>query len=126
MRSFICSMIGHRPAASRYVIKAGDAARTWECCPRCQQHHRQDTSTALLVRTVAQGDVIPAGYGVAWVEWRTGDAVVMPIPLNLAVAGARRAWYWLKVPRALLLDTRQAYAKGVRDGQRQHRAGGGK
>lgn len=126
MRAFICSMVGHRSAAMRYQQTAGATSHTWECCPRCQQHHRPDTPTALLVRTIAQGYIIPAGYGAAWVDWRTGDAVVMPIPLNLAAAGARRAWYWVKVPRALIMDTRQAYAKGIRDGQRQQRAGGGK
>lgn len=128
IRAFFCSMLGHRPAPSRYQLTAGGAARAWECCPRCQQHHRPHLQTALLVRTVDQGRLIPAGYGVAWVDWRTGDAVVMPIPLNLAAAGARRAWYWVKVPRALIMDTRQAYAKGIRDGQRQRqqRAGDGK
>lgn len=50
----------------------------------------------------------------------------MPIPINLAAAGARRAWYWAKVPRALIMDARQAYTKSARYGQRQHRAGGGK
>lgn len=125
-RPLLCSLIGHRPATSRYRQTAGATSSTWECCPRCQQHHRPDMPTALLVRTVAQGHIIPAGYGVAWVDWRTGDALAMPIPLNLAAAGARRAWYWVKVPRTLIMDTRQAYDKGMRDGQRQHRAGGGK
>lgn len=118
MRAFICSMVGHRPAAMRYQQTAGATSSTWECCPRCQQHHRPDTSTALLVRTVAQGHTIPAGYGVAWVRWQDGNAVCMPVPLNIAAAAGRRAWAWVKFPRCLFRDPRQAFLEGYQLGLR--------
>lgn len=128
MRAFICSMVGHRPAPRQYQLTAGATARIWECCPRCHEHHRPDVQAALLVRIVADGQLIPAGYGVAWIRWSTGDAICLPVPLNIAAGAARRAWHWAKVPRALVMDPRQAYDKGYRAGvraaQRQRGAGG--
>ena len=100
----------------------------WECCPRCGHEHRVDTPTALVVRSVAAGNLIPPGYGVAWVDWRTGDAVVMPIPLNIAAAGVRRAWFWCRHPAALVKDPRQAFLQGYQAGLRageQHHGDGG-
>lgn len=129
IKKFICSMIGHPAAARRYQLTVGATAHTWECCPRCREQHRPDVQTALLVRVVAEGTVLPAGYGVAWIRWSTGDAICLPVPLNIAAGAARRAWHWAKVPRALVMDPRQAYNKGyragVRAGQRQNGAGGG-
>ncbi|OEZ90695.1 hypothetical protein [Duganella phyllosphaerae] len=128
MAALTCSLIGHRPAPRQYQLTAGAIARTWECCPRCREHHCPDVQAALLVRVVAEGQLIPAGFGVAAVNWKTGDALCLPIPLNLVAASARRAWYLVKAPHALVVDPRQAYDKGyragVRAGQRQRRAGG--
>lgn len=105
MRALLCSLVGHRPAPRQYQLTAGATARTWECCPRCREHHRPDVQAALLVRIVAEGQLIPVGYGVAMVDWRTRDALCMPVPLNLVAASARRAWYWMKAPHALVVDT---------------------
>lgn len=128
MRAFVCSLFGHRPALRQYQLTAGATARIWECCPRCREHHRPDVQAALLVREVAEGAVLPAGFGVAWISWTSGAAVCLPIPLNVAAGACRRTWHWAKVPHALVMDPRQAYDKGyragIRAGQRQHGAGG--
>jgi hypothetical protein len=116
MAALACSLVGHRPAPRQYQLTAGATACTWECCPRCREHHRPDMQAALLVREVAEGAVLPAGYGVAWIRWSTGHAICLLVPLNVAAGAARRAWHWAKVPRALVMDPRQAYDKGYRAG----------
>lgn len=118
MAALICSLIGHRPALRQYQLTAGATAHTWECCPRCREHHRPYVQAALLVREVAEGTVLPAGYGVAWIRWSTGHAICLPVPLNIAAGAARRAWHWAKAPRALVMDPRQAYNEGYRAGMR--------
>jgi hypothetical protein len=92
----------------------------WEKCPRCERQHRIDTPSALLVRSVAAANLIPPGYGVAWVRWQSGDAVCMPVPLNIVAAGARRGWYWCRCPRALVNDPRQAFQQGYEVGRGDH------
>lgn len=114
----ICCFIrghGHGPVSSiRCEVKAapgGGRAFTY-FCGDCGG--KLDSFS--LVRKVDPAHVIPRGYGVAWIRWQSDEAVVMPIPLNVVAAGIRRAWYWLKMPKALYNDPRQAYDAGMRDG----------
>lgn len=74
---------------------------------------------SLFVRRIGHGFIIPAGYGVAWVRWQSGEAVCMPVPLNVLAGALRTAWLWLKAPRGIVDNPSAAYAAGHADGYRQ-------
>lgn len=63
--------------------------------------------------------MIPAWYGVAWMQWDVDVAVCLPIPLNLLAAAVRALAIWLRHGyRVVPLNAREAYAQGLRDGKR--------
>jgi hypothetical protein len=126
--ALVCRLVGHQRGAAREFRMV--AARTiihLELCPRCGIEHEVDLPTGALVRVVAQGFRLPRGFGIAWVRWDTGDAVCMPVPLNVLAAAGRRAWAWVEFPRCLFHDPRQAflqgYAMGLRAGTDQQQKG---
>lgn len=49
---------------------------------------------------IAEGGVIPFGYGVAWRDWRTDNWLCLPLGINLVAAWVRRAYHWLKIQPA--------------------------
>lgn len=75
----------------------------------------------LRVRRVArQGELLPRGYGVAWVCWNRPEAVCYPIPLNVAAGWAREAWLWFKRGGRDVGNTpAEAYEAGRRDERAQ-------
>lgn len=48
-------------------------------------------------RELGEGAKIPRGWGVAYRYWDRLGAVIMPIPLNVVVALARRFYVWLRI-----------------------------
>lgn len=117
--AIICRLFGHqRGIAREFRMEASRTTIRMELCPRCKTEHEVDLPAGALVRVVPQGQRIPPGFGVAWVRWDTGDAVCMPVPLNIVAATGRRAWAWLKFPRCLFTDPRQAFLQGYQMGLR--------
>lgn len=69
----------------------------------------------MTAREIADGELLPKGYGVAWYLPDRMVALVLPIPLN-KIAGAFRAWYleWRRpVENDPIVD---AFRKGVERG----------
>lgn len=73
-----------------------------------------------IIRRLEPGVRLPRGWGHAWREPSYEGTVVMPVPLNLVAAYARRVYEWLRwglddsrYVRAL----RKAYLDGVSDGR---------
>ena len=126
--AFLCRLFGHRRGAARELrLESSRTTIHMELCPRCGSEHEVDRPAGILVRVVAQGYLMPRGFGVAWIDWKTGNAVCMPVPLNIAAAVGRRAWAWVKFPRCVFHDPRQAflqgYALGLRAGAGQQQKG---
>jgi hypothetical protein len=46
-----------------------------------------------LVFRVQEGERRPRGYGLAWWDLRTNEAICMPVPVNLAAGVLRRVWH---------------------------------
>lgn len=61
-----------------------------------------------MMRYVHQGETIPAGYGIAWVDFAANRLACYPVPLHLVVRAARRVWYWIAGHRSGLVDERAA------------------
>lgn len=74
---------------------------------------------AALFRRVTPGELLPRGYGIAWVHWHRDEAVCMPVPLNVLAGAMHTAWLWLKAPRVVYANPEAAYAAGHADGYRQ-------
>lgn len=78
-----------------------------------------------LFRKIPEGGLIPWGYGLAWRNWNTAEAVALPMPLHLIFRMARscyfrsmRLWRYEKWER-LLRDTHEwGYSKGFIRGRR--------
>lgn len=69
-----------------------------------------------LLKKVSPGFILPRFYGVAHVDWRTGDAVCLPIPFNVIVFWSIETWYWLKRGgRSVKFGAAAAYAQGRHD-----------
>lgn len=45
--------------------------------------------------TIPEGAEFPRGYGLAYRNWMTLNAVCMPVPLNVIVGAGRRFWFAL-------------------------------
>lgn len=70
-------------------------------------------------KEIGRGEMIPAWYGVAWVDFMRDVGVCYPIPLNLIAAVLRGLWIWaMHGYRAVPIDSRDAYAQGFADGRR--------
>ena len=66
-------------------------------------------------RAVAEGGVVPKGYGIAWFEMLEGLAWCLPLPLNLIAGWSRRVWHWAiacSQPSALDYARAQGYRAG--------------
>jgi len=80
-------------------------------------------------RTVYQGEKIPAGYGVAFIDPAANRLECYPVPLHLLVRAARRAWYWIAGHHSGLVDehaafeaARRAFLEGVECGRQNEQA----
>lgn len=76
---------------------------------------------ALPKRRIAEGDVIPDGYGIAYYVPDEPITVVMPIPLNLIVGAWRALMWWMKCPPWRFVEWREerAFERGRRQGRRE-------
>lgn len=81
-----------------------------------------------LTKRIGRGDIIPAGWGVAYWEMTAMSAVIYPLPLNWIVAGVREAYFFLaQGPKyRQLMDFYElgrragesaSYERGLREGQ---------
>lgn len=74
------------------------------------------------LRYVDEADSLPRGYGVAWYEFATAQAVCLPVPLNVCAGALRRAWLWFRSPwRSMTSGERMFYERGKRDGREEMR-----
>lgn len=72
-----------------------------------------------LVKHVRQGELLPAFYGVAWVDFVSHTAVCLPVGLNILAAVIRATYTWARYGyRAMHTNPRDAYWQGYRDGKR--------
>lgn len=46
------------------------------------------------MRSVRQGQLIPRGYGLAWLQWDCDAAIFLPIPINVVARLGRTVWLW--------------------------------
>lgn len=117
-RRFTCRMLGHAAedcTVTCFIDEIG--IRTWTC-PRCGDRvYGQQERWGWLVRDVHHSQLLPRGYGIAWINWRQDKAVCLPIPLNSIVGFIRKLWYWCKYPRMFYNDSRQAYNAGLEAGK---------
>lgn len=51
-------------------------------------------------RYASQGEMLPRGYGIAWVEFCTDRAVCLPVPLHIIASFIRTAWQKVRIWRA--------------------------
>lgn len=45
---------------------------------------------------VQPGNMAPSGYGIAWCRYETGEAVCMPMPLNLIAGAILGTYRWIR------------------------------
>ena len=75
----------------------------------------------LARRHIDEGDVVPFGYGVAWVDHARCEWVCLPLGVNMVAAAVRRFYHWAvtqPVRNPSLLDV--AFFKG-REYEREYR-----
>jgi hypothetical protein len=71
-----------------------------------------------MLKKITNGEIIPRYYGVAWSRWQTGEAVCLPLGLNVLAALLRAAYFSIKhAGRIIQACPREAYAQGLRDGR---------
>ncbi|MET3390652.1 hypothetical protein ABIC33_001275 [Variovorax sp. 1140] len=60
-----------------------------------------------------QGEMLPRGYGIAWVDFASDKAVCYPVVLNLVAAFLRAAWCFALVGfRPVRGNPRDAFLQG--------------
>lgn len=81
-----------------------------------------------LRRRIREGERIPFGWAVAYLDWSSFVAYAYPVGLHVIVKVARRL-YWMviafrpgKAEQQIRDARRSAYAEGVQEGRRQIRA----
>jgi len=45
---------------------------------------------------VAEGGLLPTGYGVCWKNYDRRTTTTAPVPLNVLLRSVRSCWYWLR------------------------------
>lgn len=70
-----------------------------------------------LIIRVAEDQVVPAWYGVAWFDFSTNHAHAAPLPLVLPIVIGRWLWSSLRLAaRDVARDPRTAYLEGYEAG----------
>lgn len=72
----------------------------------------------IVAKEASAYEMVPRGYGCAWRNYRSETVMCYPIPLNLVMAVLHRAWYWLILPKGLVVR-RSDYERGFRNGKRE-------
>lgn len=68
-----------------------------------------------LFKYASHGEMLPRGYGIAWVDYANGRLTCMPVPLNVVVRWFRLAWLWIKYAGMTFPATsREAFDAGYR------------
>lgn len=68
----------------------------------------------MLIKKVSSGYLLPRFYGVAWYEWQSGQAVCLPIGVNVLAAFARNLYFTAKhAGRIVMQNPRDAYGQGL-------------
>lgn len=71
-----------------------------------------------MKKVIKEGELIPAWYGVTWVDWASRRVVCYPMPLNRVLAFLNDIRLWLKYAnKAVSSNCRLAYSDGFRDGE---------
>ena len=71
-----------------------------------------------MLKKITNGEIIPRFYGVAWSRWQTGEAVCLPLGLNVLAALTRTLYFSIKhAGRIVRSNPRDAYEQGLRDGR---------
>lgn len=73
--------------------------------------------------TVPEGGKLPLGYGLAYYNFITREAITCPIPFNFVVGIARRIWLHLqyglvpnRLEREITLKCMSAWKQGMEEG----------
>lgn len=82
-------------------------------------------SLMITGRELAEGSLLPRGWGHSYWLPRQDAAVVHPIPLNLVVRYAVRLWHWVRCSSSTALErtVRAAWRDGYENGRRDGKAG---
>ncbi len=71
-----------------------------------------------IVKEIHRGQIIPAFYGIAWMEYTVDRYVCLPIPLNIIAAISRSVYIWLRHGyKPIAIDPRDAYNQGIKFGR---------
>lgn len=71
-----------------------------------------------IAKTITEGQLLPAWYGIAWRDFYRNTAVCYPVPLNLIAAVGRAAGMFAKHgARTVHSDPRAAYDQGFKAGR---------
>lgn len=74
-----------------------------------------------MKKLIDQGTIIPAWYGIAWIEWQSNRAVCYPIGLNAIIALARNIYGTIRYAgKPVEMSPRAAYLQGFRDGKKSN------
>jgi hypothetical protein len=73
----------------------------------------------MIAKRIKEGEIIPAWYGVAWVDLPLYETICLPLGLNLLASIARNAYIAVRHGwRSCPISPRDAYNQGLRDGRR--------
>lgn len=68
-----------------------------------------------LFKYTSCSEMLPRGYGVAWMDYGSGRLTCMPIPLHLVARWCRIGWIWIKYAGVTVPETpSEAYHAGYR------------
>lgn len=71
-----------------------------------------------FVKVVAEGGLMPFGYGIAWPKtYRDRECVCMPVPFNVLARVLRDAWIYMRFPGSVAVNPRVAYLQGYAEGR---------
>jgi len=68
-------------------------------------------------KLIREKEMIPKGYGIAWIESDRLVVVAYPIPLNIIFAHIRKVWLWLQQGDWYKTGYDKGYALGKEEGR---------
>jgi hypothetical protein len=70
-----------------------------------------------VIKRIAENEIIPAWYGVAWHSDYERVKICMPMPANMIAAAIYRIYWWLRLGGyPVRSNPREAFAQGFRAG----------
>jgi len=71
-----------------------------------------------MLKKITSGHLILRFYGIAWFRWHTGEAVCLPLGLNVLAALVRVIYFNVKHAGSIVMASpRDAYEQGLCDGR---------